>query len=217
MNGSNQKLNLLLFGATGRTGRIFLQMALEAGHHISAVVRNPEKVTISHLHLNIIRGDVTQLQSFNTIAKGHDAVISCIGAQSRNPTTLYSQGVANMLSAMQGAGINRIMCMSASAIETSPKLSFVLRLVAKYVLQRVFRHPYADNRRMEAILRESGTNWTSFRPPRLKDKPPTGKYRYAINDWLDKCLSINRADLAYFILQNITNENTYKAVVEVAN
>lgn len=217
MNISNQKLNLLLFGATGRTGRHFLKMALDIGHHVSAIVRNPDKIEIAHPHLEVIKGDVMNLDDLAGKFQGYDAVISCIGETSRKPTTLYSKGITNMLVAMQEAGIKRIMCISAAAIETSPKLPFMLRLVSKYVVRRMFRHPYEDNRRMEAMLRESDTDWTSVRPPILKDKPFTGKYRYAANDWLDSCISINRADLAAFLLENITNPLTYKAAVEVAN
>src|SRR5690606_34309727 len=125
-----------------------------------------------------------QLQSFRSMAHGQDAIISCIGASSTEPTALYSQGTANILAVMMETGISRIMCISAAAIETSPKLSPVLRLISRYVIQRIFRHPYSDAHRMEALLRNSDTEWTSIRPPILKDKAPTWHYRFAVNEWL---------------------------------
>lgn len=39
-------LKILVFGATGRTGKEVVKQALEKGHHVTAVVRTPEKVDI---------------------------------------------------------------------------------------------------------------------------------------------------------------------------
>lgn len=217
MNTSDPSLRILLFGATGRTGKIFLKMALDKGYQVTAIVRSPAKIETSHPNLTVVQGNVMQLQSFRTIVPSHNVVISCIGVSSTKPTTLYSQGTANILKAMSENNISRILCISAAAVETSPKLPLFLRLISRYVVQRIFRHPYSDARQMEDLLRKSNTNWTSVRPPVLKDKAFTGNYRYAVNDWLEKCVSINRADLAFFILENITDSRTYKSVVEVAN
>ena len=41
-----KKFKLVVFGATGRTGKEVVKQALEKGHHITAVVRTPEKLDI---------------------------------------------------------------------------------------------------------------------------------------------------------------------------
>jgi putative NADH-flavin reductase len=74
---------------------------------------------------------------------------------------------------------------------------------------------YADLKGMEQLVKESGIDWTIMRPPRLTDKPATGHYRFAINHFLKNCLNISRADVAHFMLNNITNEATYKATIEI--
>jgi putative NADH-flavin reductase len=68
---------------------------------------------------------------------------------------------------------------------------------------------------MERLIKESDADWTIMRPPRLLDKPKTGHYRIAINSFLKNCLSISRADVAHFMLSNITNEATYKTTIEI--
>lgn len=208
---------ILLFGASGRTGALVLAMALEAGNEVTAVVRNAAKLSVDHPNLTIVEGDSTVFSSFKDAAKGKDTLVSCIGVSSNGPTTLYSQSTSNMLKAMGGAGIRRILCVSAAGIETNPKLPFVHRFISKHIVQRVFRHPYADCRSMEAMLRESNTEWTAVRPPMLQNRSFTGKYRYRANGWLAHCIRINRADLACFLLESIDNPETYRAVVEVAN
>ena len=74
----------------------------------------------------------------------------------------------------------------------------------------------ADQRIMEALIKKSYADWTIMRPPRLSNKPVTGRYRFAVNHFLKNCLSISRADVAHFMIDNINNTATYKGVVEIA-
>ena len=74
---------------------------------------------------------------------------------------------------------------------------------------------YDDLRIMERLIKGSDVNWTIMRPPRLVNKPATGEYRFAINSFLKNCLSISRADLAHFMINNITNEATYQTTIEI--
>ena len=74
---------------------------------------------------------------------------------------------------------------------------------------------YDDLRLMEDTIKETDTDWTIVRPPRLTDKPVTGEYRFAINSFLKNCLSISRADVAHFMINNITNEATYRTTIEI--
>jgi putative NADH-flavin reductase len=74
---------------------------------------------------------------------------------------------------------------------------------------------YDDLRKMEKLVKKSDSTWTIMRPPQLTDKPVTGNYRFAINNFLKNCLSISRADVAHFIINNIGNEATYKTTIEI--
>jgi len=74
---------------------------------------------------------------------------------------------------------------------------------------------YADIRIMEKEVKKTNINWTIMRPPRLTDKPVTGKYRIAVSSILKHGLSISRADVAHFMINNITNETIYKKTVEI--
>ena len=210
-------MQLVVFGATGRTGRHVVNIALEKGYQVTAIVRNPAAVSAKHPNLQVVQGNLMQPASFGAHMQGKHAVISCIGSDSLKPTTLYSQGIQNILAGMEPAGVKRVMAMSASAVVVSPKMNLLLRFFTKYILQRILKNPYTDTRLMEKILQHSNTNWTIARPPRLTNKTATGRYRYAINSFLEKCLSITREDLARFMVDNLTNPETYCGIIEVAN
>lgn len=215
----SQVYRLLVIGANGGIGRQCIEIALKAGHKVTAVLRNPANLSLAHDNLEVVQGDIMQPETFEKYLANTDAVISAIGVKggllSDKPTTLYSQGNANLLAAMSKMGRSRVFFISASAIEISPVLPFFIRLVAKYIVQNLLRNMYDDLRKMEKLVKESDSTWTIMRPPQLTDKPVTGNYRFAINNFLKNCLSISRADVAHFIINNISNEATYKTTIEI--
>jgi len=212
-------LNILVIGANGGIGRQTVELALKAGHHVTALVRNSANLTLAHPNLEIVQGDIMHNESFEKYLEGKDAVISAIGVNGGlmgdKPTTLYSLGNANLLQAMKKTGTRRVYFISASAVEISPVLPLVARLAAKYILQKLLRNMYADLREMEELAKQSDADWTIIRPPRLTDKPATGRYRFSINSFLKNSLSISRADVAHFMIGNVMNDATYRAVVEI--
>ena len=207
-------MNVIVFGANGGIGRHVVAQALAAGHTVTAVARRPETVTLQHAHLTARRGDVLTPASLPALLAGHTAVVSAIGTESRAPTTLYSDGVANLLGAMAATGVRRLLCISASGVQPGP---WVQRVVAKPLLWAMFREMYSDLVRMEACVRASAADWTIIRPPRLTDRPRTGRYTASHNAHLPAAWLLSRADLADYIVTHLADPATYRAWVEVAN
>ena len=208
-------MNIIVFGATGSSGKQIVQQALKAGHIVTAIARNPDDITISHNNLIIIKADVLNQETFSNAMQNQNAVLSALGSRNRKPTKLFSEGMQNISIAMNKHSIRRVICISASAIETSPKLNFFIKTATK-ILQRIFKNPYNDMLRMEQLLKQSNLDWTIIRPPRLTNSAITKNYRFAINDWLKDCTRISRADLAHFMLQHINDKKTYQSTIEVA-
>jgi putative NADH-flavin reductase len=215
----NQPYKLLIVGANGGIGRQCVELALNAGYQVTALVRNPANLRLIHQKLEVVQGDLLQPGTFEKYLAGKDAVVSAIGVKgglfSDKPTNLYSEGNANLLQAMEREGVKRGFFISASAVEISPAIPRFVQFLAKYVLQKLLKHMYADLRKMELIIKKSDTRWTIIRPPQLSDGPATGHYRTAINDWLKDCLKISRADVAHFIIHNVNNPAIIKTTVEI--
>lgn len=221
-NIGNEQHTIVVFGANGGIGKCCVEQALEAGYNVTAIMRKPSNIAFTHPRLKVVKGDVTDMESFDDYLKGAFAVVSAIGvpanrmSKSSPPITLYSQGNLNILRAMEKHGITRVFAISASAVEISPMNSFIVRFATKLIVQRMFGRSYEDQLVMETIFKHSNTNWTVIRPPRLIDKKVTGKYRYAINSFLKNCLSISRADVAHFIVAHMNDTATYKSIIEIA-
>jgi putative NADH-flavin reductase len=208
--------NIIVFGASGGTGQEVVEQALEAGHHVTVLLRHPDKFSIRHEHLRIIQGDVLQPKTFENLFFGVDVVISCLGSRNRKPTTVYSEGMTNILTGMQKVDVTRIICLSAGAVVVPPNASFIMKFIIKYILQKLFKYSYADMLKMETILKHSDVNWTVIRPPRLLNGDKTGVYRTIINESLPHMSSLKRADLADYIIHHLDDEKTFKNRVEIS-
>lgn len=143
-------MHIVLFGGSGGTGKQVVAQALKAGHTITALMRNPQTFAVQNLNLKIIKADVFQYPSFAHVIKEGNVVVSCLGAKDRKPTTVYSEGMRNIMTAMKEANVQRIICLSAGAVVVPPKGSALLKFVTKNILQRLFKHLYTDMLLMES-------------------------------------------------------------------
>lgn len=208
---------IIVFGATGGTGKEIVKQALEKGYEVTAIARNPSDLDFDHSHLKIIKGDVLQPFTFEKELQGKQVVISCLGTgQSTKPTMIYSEGIKNIFSAMNKTEVKRLICISAGALDANREMGFFISTLTKVVLQRILRNVYSDMRLMEKQVESSNVDWTIVRPAMLKNKSLTGEYRIAINAHIRRPFSISRADLAHYILSNIENSQTFRTKVEIA-
>lgn len=209
-------MRVTVFGATGGTGKQVVDAALAAGHKVTAVARNPEAVPGDRDGLIVVKGDVFDRESVAAAIEGSDAVVSVLGvANSKEPTTVYSAGVGNMVAAMTAGGPRRIVALSADGIEPNPNVNIGQRLVTALIVARMFKHQYRDMLEMERVLAESGLDWTSVRPPRLSDGEAAGEYRTDTAPLKDSS-TISRADLAGYIVSHLADGDSYQKVVWVS-
>ena len=74
-------MKLLVFGATGGTGRRIVQQALQQGHVVTAFAREPKKIPLTHANLRVVRGDVLNPDSVESAVAGQEAVLSALGVR----------------------------------------------------------------------------------------------------------------------------------------
>jgi putative NADH-flavin reductase len=200
-------MKLLIFGATGRTGRELVKQALESGNEVTAFVRDPAKMDIRHERLRVVRGDITDDASIGNAVLGHDAVLSALGSPGLRKSHELSVGTKSIISAMEGSGVKRLIFESSIGIGDSRDHA---NLFSKWIFfPLVVKNIFADKEIQERHVRDSSLDWTIVRPGRLTNGRRTGVYRTGgqINE---KAVggSISRADVAEFMLNQLT-DNTY--------
>jgi putative NADH-flavin reductase len=203
-------MRLFILGATGRTGRLVVEQALERGHSVTAFTRRPDSLTLRHPGLAVATGDGLADGDLDAVA-GHDAVISIVAAPDLKQTTVAEQVTRNLVEAMRAHAVPRIVVTSSHAlVATRPRLAVAL-------VRWIFRHSYADARRMESVVRESGLDWRIVRANRLVDKSAVGSVVRAADgqDFTGGADELTRADLAMTLLDIVVDDTATRRAVEV--
>lgn len=175
-------MRLTVLGATGRVGRHIVTHALADGHEVTAAVRDPARLPERHPKLVVLRTNALEAASVKEAVEGADAVLSGIGAAGRHdPHKPASSSAGAAVEAMVATGVRRIIVVSAAPLNRSGAgQSLLTRRVFSPLLWAIFKEIYLDLELMERLLRDSGLDWTSVRPPKLLNKPGQGRYRHAI-------------------------------------
>lgn len=197
-------MNLAIFGATGTTGRFVVEEALERGHDVVALTRNPAKLGIDHENVETVTGDVLDADAVEKAIAGRDAVISALGAGMRR-TTLRTDGTRNIVEAMRRQGVRRLISQSVFGLgDSAQKLPIHWKLLVKPL---ILRNAYRDHAGQEAVVASSDLDWTITRPVSLRDTEPTGLYHdgpaAAMNGIT---LKIGLTDLARFTLDQLETD-----------
>jgi len=219
LKGSSKKLKIVLWGATGLTGKEILSQALDAGHKVKVIVRNPDMINVEYANLTVVKGDVLNTQLVEEVIGGCDVVISAIGtgtsfSKARKPTTLYSEGLKNIVTAMRKHKIKRFVTLLSVGTIPDPNEA----LVHKIMIRPMLKGTYDDMRRAESFLAKcEDIDWTGIRPLRLNNKPRTGKYRIAKDILPPNGVNISRADVAEFMLKQMDSEDFIREYATIAD
>jgi putative NADH-flavin reductase len=195
-------MKIVVFGATGGTGKHLVQQALKAGHQVTAFVRSPEKLGTEHPNLVLFQGDVSEAEKVEQAIAGQDAVISTLGPTRPTVPGMMEIAAKNIVTAMQNQSVIRLLSTTGGGVrdpKDQPKLfdkvmKALLTLLAKDVLQ--------DSEANVNFIRASDLDWTIVRFPRLTDGQHTEKYRVGYVG-KDSGSQLSRADAADFILREL--------------
>ncbi|MFI9213286.1 NAD(P)-dependent oxidoreductase [Streptomyces sp. NPDC053253] len=211
-------MKLTVFGATGGIGLELVRQALASGHEVTAVVRDPARLTVTGERLVVHRADLTDPETLRAAVTGRDAVLSGLGARGRADaaTGVATRLTGSVLTAMEAERVRRLLVVSAAPVGPAAEGDGVLDKAVLAVISSVLKDVYTDLRAMESALAASATDWTAVRPPKLTDKPLTGRYRTIVGGNPPRGRTLARADVAHAMLAMIDAPGTVKQGVGVA-
>jgi len=195
-------VRLVVFGASGATGRHLVSQGLEGGHHVTAFVRDPARLGVTHARLAVVKGDVGDAAAVARGVAGQEAVLSALGVGKplQHDQTVVD-GIGHIVRAMEASGVRRLVYLSTSGVrESSPRTGLLIRLAAAGPI----RHEVGDHEIKESVVRSSALDWTIVRAPLLTNGRRTGQYRAGEEiaaRWPLPMLS--RADVAEFMLRQL--------------
>ncbi|WP_371625326.1 NAD(P)H-binding protein [Streptomyces sp. NBC_01116] len=210
-------MRITVFGATGGVGREIVGQALAAGHEVTVVVRDPdrlpERLDRAALHAAVRLDDPAAVRA---AVAGRDAVLSGLGSRGRKANGVAERLTGRILTAMEAEGVRRLVVVSAVPVGPEPADDPLVDRLMRKAVGAVLAELYADLTRMEAALDRSATDWTAVRPPKLTDGPRTGVYRQVVGGTPRSSRSISRADVAHAMLALVGDPAAVKQGVGVA-
>jgi putative NADH-flavin reductase len=177
-------MKIAVIGATGFVGSAIVQEALERGHEVTAIVRNPDKLT-PHVNLHPKQGDVYNEGEVVRLVAGHDAVISAFNPGWTNPD-IYSQqikGTQTIIDGVKKAGVKRLLFVGgAGSLEVKPGVQSVdlPEFPAEYK-----QGALATREALNLLRKEPNLDWSFLSPSAdLFPGQRTGKFRLGTDQLL---------------------------------
>jgi len=197
-------MKVVVFGASGRTGRELLQQGIVQGFRITAFARRPEKLPVLSPAVRVVCGDIADHAKVEGAISGHSCVICAVGTAThvrQDPKLVL--GIHNIIVAMETLGVKRLIYLSNDSVSD---LLDRLNPFRRYLIRPLFlKHLVVDHETNETMIRQSHLEWTIVRPPTLTQGQRVGVYRSGEDTTARSPFPhISRADIAEFMLKQVT-------------
>jgi uncharacterized protein len=205
-------MNILILGATGRVGSQIVTYALHDRHHVTVLVRTPEKIQINNENLTIIQGNVLNKDDIIRAMHGIDVVISALNTDG---STTLSESMPLIIEAMENEGIKRIITVGTAGILQSRITPYSLRYQSSESKQKSTRAA-KEHHKVYDMLKQSTLDWTIVCPTYLPDGERVGKYRIDRNFLPEAGAEISVPDTAEFTFKQIKASDYIKSRVGIS-
>lgn len=176
--------SVALIGASGFVGTAILNELLSRGHKVTAIVRNPEKISVSNSNLEIVKTDVSDTDVMVEACKGKDAIISAYNPGWANPN-IYEETLRNyplILETAKRSGVKRLLCVGgAGTLYCAPGLRVVdSGAIPEAIMDGV---KSLGEFYLNTLMNEKDIDWIFFSPAgTLELGKRTGKFRLGKDD-----------------------------------
>ena len=193
-------MHVAIFGASGQTGLFLVERALVQEHDVMAFVRTPETFPLRNDRLKVVIGDVRSRESVIRAIEGADAVICAVGERLKS-SRVSSEATENIIAGMKAHNVRRLVVVTGLGTGDSKKKAGWL----SRFLMRIFVN-LDDKERQEELIQKSDLDWIIVRPSLLTNDPHTGSYRVGPEVTHGIGAKVPRADLADFMLEQLTDD-----------
>lgn len=191
-------MKITVIGASAGVGLHATRLALEKGHHVTALSRRSVPLP-DHAKLKRVQGTATNTHDVRAAVEGADAILVTIGVKSPFATTLFSDSARTLLRVLQdcGSSATLLVLTGFGAGDSWNYNSLPMKILFTLLLKKV----YADKSEQERIITGSYPRWEIVRPGRLTNGTMTEHYR-VLSDLVIgmRVGAISRADVAHFMV-----------------
>jgi putative NADH-flavin reductase len=198
---SGRSMKIVIFGASGATGKELVRQARDRGHVVTAFFRDPNTAPAID-GVRVVQGDARAAAAVGAAIEGQDAVVAALGSRSLGKSDLLQQSSFNIIAAMERHQVQRLIVLGAAgALHDAAKHQGVLgRAFLRFLMSTLLRNVSRDQAAQEKQIEASGLHYTIVRPPFLTNGPASGRYRVVLDGLPAKWRPISRRDVAAFMI-----------------
>jgi putative NADH-flavin reductase len=198
-------MRIVVFGASGKTGRFVVDQGLERGHEVVAFVRDASRFDPSpHERLEVVEGDARDPEAVADALRGSDAVVSVLALGRSDDEPEHSEATRTIVEAAKAEGVRRIVVTANNHVFHDDDVPSELATFAR------------EHRRNRDLLRSSGLDQTIVASPTLSDEPGIGSFAVAL-DQKAPGQRTGRADLATAALDALGCDDWIGRIVGVSS
>ena len=209
-------MKLLVIGAAGKTGTAIVEQALARSHQVTVLVHDREKYH-APAGVEVFAGDAQNPGKLEQAMQHQEAVLDALGGHFPWMTsTLETNGARAVVDAMRQTGVRRLLVIST--IGEGDSMNNVHGWYGHLFMPTLLRGVMKDKAGMEAVVESADDlDWTIVRPAGLHDTDARGEIRVVTPESGEKVRFIARADVATFMLDELTRNQYIHQAVGIAN
>lgn len=189
-----------VFGATGRTGRRIVELAVERGNRVSALVRSASRLGDLASRVEVVEGDVLDAAAVDRAVQGADAVLSALGHVKGSPHDLETAAIEKIIASMRKNDVRRLIVLSSSVVGDPADKPTTGQSLASWLVRTFRGEVYKDSLEKARVVQGSDLDWTIVRASILTDGPSTANSRVGLMN-AGTGVRVSRGDVAEFMLR----------------
>jgi uncharacterized protein YbjT (DUF2867 family) len=212
-------LRVAVFGASGNIGRHVVDQLLTAGHSVTAYVRSPGKLSVANPNLTVVEGELDDPAGVTRAIEGADAVISALGPSLRRGLTgtPVAEGTRTIVKAMEASGIRRFIGLATPSVADERDRPTLKAKVLPVMARLMFPNALTELVGMTEAVTGSDLGWTIGRITSPNDKAPKGTIRAGFLGREKVGSAMTRADIATFLVRQLTDDTYIRAMPAISN
>ncbi len=205
-------MKIAVIGANGKTGRIFVRLALKAGHQVTAGVHSKNSLS-PQSNLRILPSDTTQPEQVDKLLKNQDAVVSFIGHNRHSPDHIQTETINNVIATMSKYGIKRLVSLTGTGVRLPGDNITLIDRCLNLSIGLIDPKRIQDGIDHVTAIQESTLDWTVLRVLKLTNGRPRP---YSLKDSGPSKVFISRTEVAQAALKLLINQNHIRSAPMIA-
>jgi len=203
-------MQIVVFGANGRTGLPVLRQAQAAGHSVRAAVRDPDAFQRRFGEISrgveVVQADILDADAVSQAVDGVDVVVSVVGLRKDSPPGSLRRGGENIVTAMKRHTVSRVIALTGAGVRFPGDEPGLMDKIIRFLLKTLQPNVLSDSIAYAHAIAHDELEWTIVRGPMLHDGPAGDSYR---TGYVGKGPGprASRENVARFIVEELTARN----------